>query len=166
MWRYIPRDADPLHAGYIVEAGGRWNRKRRYGCLYTALSMEGAVAEYDKAVGAWGIDEPRDLVSLEVRVAPVRDLTTEMAKWALGFRIDELTADGEQPLEHCRRLADQTLARGYNAILAPSAARAGELNLMIYLRGDLTLRHGPDRRALNYGYDRLTEQDVDKPDLF
>ena len=43
------------------------------------------------------------------------------------------------------------LAEGYGAILAPSAARAGESNLMIYLRTTAGIRHlgnGPDRLTI------------------
>lgn len=164
MWRYVPRDTDPLHAGFIVEAAGRWNRQRRYGCLYTALTMDGAVAEYEKVVRRSGIDEPRDLVSIDVTAANVRDLTLQTG-WSLGFAFGSLSADDEVTLEFCRRVADQSLARGCNALLTPSAARPGERVLVIFLQGDLTLRHGPDRIPLNYGYRRLTEHDADEPDF-
>ena len=61
-------------------ADGRWNRAGEYGCLYTSLSREGAVAEYEKMLTRFGLapeeDQRRDLVTVRVTVSPVLDLTT------------------------------------------------------------------------------------------
>lgn len=80
VWRYIPAWGHPLHVGFLLRAAGRWNRYDEYGCLYTALSREGAIAEYRKVLGEYvGLaasdDEKRDVVSIHVSVEPVLDLT-------------------------------------------------------------------------------------------
>jgi RES domain-containing protein len=157
VWRYVPRGAHPLHVGFILLARGRWNRHDEYGCLYTSLSREGAVAEYTKELRRIGIeasaDQAKDLVSLNVGVARVLDLTDVRERDRFGVTLKTLTADEEDDLESCRLVADLARLAGYDAILSPSAALAGERNLNLYIDGradHLRLLEGPERAALNY----------------
>ena len=157
VWRYIPAWSYPLHAGFLLLAAGRWNRYGVYGCLYTALAREGAVAEYEKVRALVGLaaadDDRKDLVSVRVVVRPVLDLTDAAMQDRYGVTAATLTGDDPQALETCRSIADLARAEGYRAILAPSAALAGGTNLIVYLEGraaDLRLRDGPDRVPLNY----------------
>ena len=80
VWRHIPAGAHPLHVGRILQALGRWNRPGVFGCLYTALTIEGARAEYEKHFGAVGTAPDtrarREIVSINVEVGPVLDLMT------------------------------------------------------------------------------------------
>lgn len=152
VWRHVPRGAHPLHAGFILKASGRWNRQGRYGCLYTALTREGALAEYRKYLHQAGLaasPRPRDLVSVEVRrVEPVLDLTLEEERKRLGILPGTLTGDEPEELEACRTLADWARARGFQGLLVPSAAAPGEVNLVIYIDGpakNLDFTDGPDR---------------------
>lgn len=138
-------------------ARGRWNRHDEYGCLYTSLSREGAVAEYTKELRRIGIeasaDQAKDLVSLNVGVARVLDLTDVRERDRFGVTLKTLTADEEDDLESCRLVADLARLAGYDAILSPSAALAGERNLNLYIDGradHLRLLEGPERAALNY----------------
>lgn len=156
-WRYIPAWGHPLHAGFLLLAAGRWNRYGQYGCLYTALSREGAIAEYEKArEHTWlaaDDDEKRDVVSILVRVEPVLDLTRRLVRRAFRVSLAPLTGDTEDCLERCHALADRARGEGYRAILSPSAALRGGTNLNIYLEGraaDLRLREGSHREPLNY----------------
>lgn len=154
VWRHIPKGAQPLHAGYILRAGGRWNRPGVYGCLYTASSKEGARAEYEKYLERENTDparaKPRELVSIEVDINPVLDLTDEetaLVPPSSAF----LTGDDPEDLERCRVLADTAREQGYTAIMAPSAALEGEKNLMIYIdgvAGDIQLDDGGKRLPL------------------
>lgn len=157
VWRYVPRGAHPLHVGFILLARGRWNRQDEYGCLYTSLSREGAVAEYAKELRRLGIetsaDQAKDVVSLNVGVAHVLDLTDVRERERLGVSLGTLTGDDEDDLESCRLVADLARFAGYDAILSPSAALAGERNLNLYIDGradHLRLLEGPEREPLNY----------------
>ena len=158
VWRYIPAWAHPLHVGFLLQAAGRWNRYAEYGCLYTSLSREGAIAEYRKVAGGYvGLAssdaEKKDLVSILVRVEPVLDLTDRSVRRRYGVSLAMLTGDSDESLETCRSIADLARAQGYRAILSPSAALRGAANLNIYLEGraaNLRLREGPSREPLNY----------------
>lgn len=157
VWRYLPRGAHPLHAGFILLAAGRWNRRDVYGCLYPSLSREGAAAEYAKELRRMGLDasadQPKDLVSLRVAVARVLDLTSPGERRRVGISLGELTGDDDDALESCRIVADLARLRGYAAILSPSAALAGARNLNLYIdarAGHVRLMEGPDRVPINY----------------
>jgi hypothetical protein len=157
VWRHVPRGAHPLHVGFILHARGRWNRHDEYGCLYTSLSREGALAEYTKELRRLGIepmsDQPKDLVSLSVGVAHVFDLTDVRQRRRFGITLDTLTGDRDDDLESCRLVADLARLAGYDAILSPSAALTGAQNLNLYIDGradHLRLMEGFDRAPLNY----------------
>jgi RES domain-containing protein len=143
--------------GFILLARGRWNRHDEYGCLYTSLSREGAFAEYVKELRRLGIesnaDQPKDLVTLNVGVARVLDLTDTRERARFGVSLDTLTGDGEDDLESCRLVADLARLANYDAILSPSASLAGEHNLNLYIDGradHLRLMEGSERAPLNY----------------
>ena len=155
VWRHIPAGEQPLHAGYILRASGRWNRAGVYGCLYTAFAKEGAVAEYKKYLERENTSsiksQPRELVSITVDINPVLDLTnkkTSLVSPSSSF----LTGDDPDDLEKCRVLADTAREQGYAAIIAPSAAVDDEKNLMIYIAGpadDIQLDDGGKRIQLS-----------------
>jgi len=123
--------------GFIVKAHGRWNRAGEYGCLYTSLTLQGARAEFQRyvarAAAGTGL-APRELVSLDVDITPVVDLT-DPASSPVSIRSPFLTGDEPDDLESCRTLADYIRALGNSAIIAPSAALQGEKNLVIYIDG-------------------------------
>lgn len=155
VWRHVPAGANPLHVGRILHALGRWNRSGIFGCLYTALTIEGARAEYEKHFGAVGSAPEtrarRDLVSIEIDVGPVLDLTDPVVAAQLNVTQEMLCADSDDALELCRTIATWARIQGYRAILAPSAAAAGEVNLMVYVDGTaehLHLEVGSDRMPL------------------
>jgi RES domain-containing protein len=165
VWRHVPKGAEPLHLAWMQRARGRWNTQRpRLPCLYTALTVEGALAEYRKHFvengfgAAPGLLAPRDLVSIDVRVEPVLNLASPQVRAELGIALDHLTGDTAADLAVCRRIAWDAVRTGHRAILAPSAAKKGERTLMLYVeseRGRLAVSNGPDRIPINYGLDPL-----------
>ncbi len=155
VWRHVPRGAHPLHVGFILKASGRWNRQGRYGCLYTSLSREGALAEYRKYLvrtALADVSSPRDLVSIEIRrVEPVLDLTVEDEQARLGISSGIMTGDKADDLEACREVADWARSQDYQGLLVPSAAASGDVNLIIYIdgpAGNLDFTNGPERIAI------------------
>jgi RES domain-containing protein len=139
VWRHIPAGAHPLHAGFILKASGRWNRPGEYGCIYSSLTQEGAIAEYHKylqraAVSSPSLAKRRQLVSLIVEIDRVMDLTKGRSS-PVSTSAPFLTGDDPPDIEDCRKLADVFRAQGYNGIIAPSAALSNQKNLMIYIDG-------------------------------
>jgi RES domain-containing protein len=154
VWRHVPAGAHPLHAGYILRAGGRWNRQGVYGCLYTAFTQRGVRAEYQKALHSRGLEgfdlAPSEIVSFQVDLEPVADLTDKKSS-PVPPGEPFLTGDEPADLEACRALADSLRSDGYVGIIAPSAALDGEKNLVIYIDGvakNIRLDDGGDRIPL------------------
>lgn len=160
MWRHVPAGTEPLHIGWIEMARGRWNTQRpRLACLYTAFTQAGAVAEYRKHHIDAGLadscrTQPRDLVSIHVDVDPVLNLTDRVELERRGLTAVALTGPRRTAYPLCHRIAQEAVAAGYRAILAPSAALPGERVLLVYpesSHGRLLLRNGPERIPLDLG---------------
>ncbi len=156
----MPAGQEPLHLGALLaRSQGRWNRQGVYAALYTACTPEGARAEWARLRAAAGSAlRSRALVSLDVVVFPVLDLTDPGAYMALARRAGIKTHPqfhtdlAGVPFAHCQRLADQARTEGITALLVPSAAAAGEKNLVIYIDvvapKQVQLDNGPDRIPL------------------
>jgi RES domain-containing protein len=156
VWRHVPRGAHALHVGWILRATGRWNRRGAYGCLYTALTAQGAVAEYRRyaaRVGSAAAVRTRDLVSIRVnRLGPVLDLTDAVVRAKVGIAASALTGDDTEDLTTCLAIADWARAERYQGLLTPSAADARQTNLIIYVdgpAGNVDLDEGPDRLPID-----------------
>jgi RES domain-containing protein len=156
VWRHIPAGSFPLNFAYIIRARGRWNRPRVYGCLYTSLSRDGAIAEYRKlrASAAGGTRLRRhELVSIDVHhVEPLLDLSDPAELGRFGVDSPEhILADTEASLELCRMISDEARRAGAVGLLAPSAALREAVSLMIYhdgLAAGIDLDVGPDREPM------------------
>ncbi|GJG89732.1 hypothetical protein tb265_49130 [Gemmatimonadetes bacterium T265] len=162
VWRHVPVGAEPLHLGWILKAArGRWNTRRpRMPCLYTALTPEGAIAELEKHAALFGGPTRRDLVSVQVAVDGVLDLTYGRTRARWGIDLATLTSDTPADLAACRALARRAVLGGdvggaYGAVLAPSAALDGGVNLIVYVEHTGHLRevtNGPDRVPISPGH--------------
>jgi hypothetical protein len=95
-----------------------------YSCLYTALTPEGALAEWAKYLRAAGVapalSSCRDLGSIELRVDPALDLTSPAVLRQFGVEREMITGDEDDSLEACRMIADLARQQGYHAILSPT----------------------------------------------
>jgi RES domain-containing protein len=153
VWRYVPRDAHPLHFGYILDANGRWNRPGVYGCLYLATGKAGAHAErekYARAAALGGLPfGPHDLVSIDLTVTDrALDLTDSTIQRSFGVTTAQLRADGTAAYELCRRTADLARAQGDFVLFVPSSPLEGAANVIIYPEvspANCRLEVGPDR---------------------
>lgn len=158
VWRHIPVGREPLHLGWILKgARGRWNTRRpRLPCLYTSLTPQGAIAEFEKHVREYAAPRRRDLVSLYVKVGPVLNLTSALVRRRVGISLAAIVGDDARDRTACRAIAIQHVLKGpYRAILAPSASLAGAVNLMIYVastRGIQEIADGPDRITITPGF--------------
>ncbi len=137
VWRHIPVGAHPLHAHYILHARGRWNQKGEYGALYTSLTESVAQAEWGKRKSK----QPRfrrsqrDVVTIQVDVQPVADLTDSSVWNQLGLSVtlSEMTNDSASDYSACRQAADRVRSHDYNAVLVPAAVPVNGANLMALL---------------------------------
>jgi RES domain-containing protein len=138
VWRHIPAGAHPLNLRYVLRASGRWNRTGVYGCLYTSLSEPGARAEFDKYLVQAGLAldmiNPREIVSIKVRVNNVLDITSRKNGY-VNPNESYLVGDEPADIEKCHKLADAARFAGFLGLLVPSAALEGERNLIIYIDG-------------------------------
>lgn len=154
VWRHIPVGAHPLHAHYILHAGGRWNQKGEYGALYTSLSEGVARAEWGKRQNKQPRFQrsQRDVVTIQVDVEPVADLTDPSVRNQLGLSVtpSEMTNDSSSDYSACRQAADRVRSHDYNAVLVPAAVAVNGANLIIYLDGK------PKNIHLTEGYVRKT----------
>lgn len=158
VWRHIPVGKEPLHLGWILKgARGRWNTKRpRLPCLYTSLTPQGAIAEFEKHLREYAAPRRRDLVSLYVKVGPVLNLTSALVRRRVGISLDAILGDDAGGTAACRAIAREHVLDGsYRAILAPSASLDGAVNLMIYVAstsGIQEIADGPDRVTITPGF--------------
>jgi RES domain-containing protein len=163
VWRHLPATGHPLDTGYILRASGRWNRPGLYGCLYTTLTVETAIAEFRKLLATYGAGphmvSPRDLVSIDVRLDPVLDLRSQRVRRTLRMSPKDLRGDSPSDLEACRRVADWARAEGHVALLAPSAPDRSGTVLAIYPdmqpASGIEISLGPDRLPLNHSGSQL-----------
>ncbi len=97
-----------------------------------------------------GVTKPRELVSLQVEIDPVMDLTDPNVS-PIPTSSPFLTGDLPQELDDCRTLADYLRAQGFSGIITPSAALSKQKNLIIYYDGiasNLDIDFGGDRIPL------------------
>src|SRR3989337_650047 len=95
--RHIPSQYEPLDSSGSLKAGGRWNPKGEYGALYTALEEETAIAELHRLVQRQGLNlddlAPRDLVSIQVSLSKVLDLTDKKILEQIGISESDIVGN-------------------------------------------------------------------------
>jgi RES domain-containing protein len=134
--RVVRVGIDPLSIEGSRKAGGRYNPPGGFGALYAALEPETSAAEVARGLRLRGVD-PASFAAddwweyeIELRAAPVLDLTDSETLARLGVSRDALTATDSALT---RELGAKAYAAGFAALLVPSAARPSARNLVIFL---------------------------------
>ncbi len=140
---------------------GRYHRVGCGGVWYASSSETGAWAELFRHHEPGGVSpfEIRRLVGrVRVRNLKVLDLTDSRVRESLGVSEDDLTADD---LTQCQALAEQAHRAGYDGILTPSAALAGQTTLAVFapaiskLTEEISrIHHAPARMHMFAGHVR------------
>lgn len=139
--RVVRPGAKPLSTDGNRRVGGRYNSPGSAGFLYCAVEWETAVAEVAGGLRARGVD-PRNEGSwwcyeIAVETDNLLDMTSDDVLRELRLSTADLvTNDHSIP----RRVGFEARARGYQALLVPSAARPGAKNLVILDPGAVRLR--------------------------
>jgi RES domain-containing protein len=107
--------------------------RTEFGAVYVSADWETAVAELDHRARSVGLDRadllPRLMLTLELAVRRVLDLTDDGIRRAWGLAVDDLTSDD---YTRCQEIARAARDDGYEAIRFPSARGAGE-NYAVFL---------------------------------
>ena len=127
---------NPLDNKASKKQGGRWNRKNKYGAIYTALDKKTLRAELNKMVDRRGITA-KDLFRwkitvIEIKLRNVLNLTDPKIRKKFKIKLADILSDNEDCKEKCCKIADKTRNLGAEAILSPSAANPEGKNLNIY----------------------------------
>ena len=136
-FRCVSLRRDPLSAEGSRLRGGRLNH-RGEPALYLAGTPTLAVAENLRLGSMFGVDHfpPRLLVTIEVSLSRVVDLTLQTTRAACGIAETNLT-DAWQPTApatHLQRLAAKLIESGIEGILYPSAIEPSAANLAVFMR--------------------------------
>jgi RES domain len=118
--------------------------------MYGSIDEPTVWAEWSQATdgGVAPGDDPRWLCIFEADLAVV-DLRLPGVRAALGVTVEELTASWApgSPNRACLKVRDATTAAGADAMIVPSAARAGGWNLDVLPTGFANLRRVRRRRT-------------------
>lgn len=107
--------------------GGRWNPPESFAVVYTAADTATVDAEFERLLARSGLPplslQPRQLTTISLDLSHVLDLRDEAVLDALGVLATDLIGDDPALT---RRIGEAAHALGYEALIAPSAAGAGD----------------------------------------
>jgi RES domain-containing protein len=136
VYRVVFKGVDPLSTQGSALNGGRYNSPGVTGVLYASFAGDTAIAEVTKGLIARGINPqsyaPGDwwMYELEVSLDAVLDLTDPGVIERLQLAPERLL---QSDAAYTRQIGKQASEAGYEAMIAPSAARIGEKNLVVFL---------------------------------
>jgi RES domain-containing protein len=106
-----------------------------FGAVYLALKPETALRELARRASRAGMQVrkllPRDLLTVELRLAKVLDLTDAAVRAEWGLHDDVVT---DEDFTACQEVAAAARRAGYEAIRYPSATAVGENLALFYDR--------------------------------
>ena len=136
VFRVVREGLDPLGTTGSLRAGGRFNPPNEFSALYTSLDSMTAAKEVARGLRLRGVDPSQFpegswwVYELQVKLEAVLELTDADVLQKSGMQEDSLTGSD---VNLTREIAAEARARGYEALLVPSAAAAGSKNLVIFL---------------------------------
>jgi len=133
VWRQGGPRRRLLYCSEPAATSGRYHREGERGAWYASSMERAAWAEHIRHMSLGGVDPLliRRRVGRAMLVGlRVLDLTDARACAALGIERGDLTGDD---YARCQELADQARAAGFDGILAPSAAFAGEFTVVVFV---------------------------------
>lgn len=132
VWRQTRPRSGLLDVSDPAVSDARYHRVGGDGAWYASFTERGAWAEMFRH---WGLDEVspfevrRRVGRARVADLAVLDLTDPVVRDALGIEDAELTGND---WSGCQRLATDARAAGFEGLLAPSGALAGEVTLVVF----------------------------------
>ena len=133
VYRQIALGYQALSGEGARAMGSRWNPPGSFPVLYTSPSVDVVMAEIIRKAKRAGFAPedlmPRRLVTYEVELRRVLDLSAESNRELTGFSFEVVT-DGDVRI--CQAIGEAAHYIGLEAILAPSAATSGSA-LSIFL---------------------------------
>lgn len=126
-WRHVPAGGDVFYEPE-VPADGRWQRGDVVEAWYYADEPATVWAECYRALAGQGVPPdamlPRDLWSWELSLTRVADLSDTQRLARVGLQVPK---PGRGQWTQFQRVGEALHAEGYQALLAPSAARPENL---------------------------------------
>ena len=114
-------------------AGGRWNPPGSFRTVYASLEPETVMAEFLFSIGpgrdAAAVATSHFLWQVTARVSNLVDLRLEEHQRAVGLPVP---FDESIPRKVCQQIGEAAYYVRYKGILAPSIARAGAINLVLF----------------------------------
>lgn len=115
------------------EAGGRWNPPGSFRTVYASVDTETVAAEFLFSIGPGrdpvALSARRFMWQAHARVDNLVDLRTKGHQRALGLPVP---FDETAPRVLCQQLGAAAYYVRYKGILAPSAARPGAVNVVLF----------------------------------
>jgi RES domain-containing protein len=115
------------------EAGGRWNPPGSFRTVYASVDAETVAAEFLFSIGPGrdpvALSTRRFMWQARARVDNLVDLRTKAHQRAVGLPVP---FDETVPRDLCQQLGAAAYYVRYKGILAPSAARSGAVNVVLF----------------------------------
>lgn len=132
---------------HAAALGGRYNPPGEFGAVYASASRDDALRELDRRAARLGLERsdllPRVILTLELRVEHLLDLTDATLRAEWGASLEDLTHDTDY--RRCHEIARSARRAGYEAVRFPAFDGDG-VNCAVFLD---RLKPGSSLRAVS-----------------